>query len=66
MLSDVPFELLKPAIVRTQESLPLADDTELRLVEVEGDHVLACGNSLETTERTESKYAGEHARRIAR
>ena len=39
-LDDVTLELLKLAIVRSEDSLQLTDDSELRLVNIEGDQIV--------------------------
>ena len=39
-LEDVNLELLKLAVIRGLESSPLTDDTELRLVSIEGDELV--------------------------
>jgi endogenous inhibitor of DNA gyrase (YacG/DUF329 family) len=39
-LDDVTLELVKLAIVRTSKTSPLSNDTELRLIDVEGDKLV--------------------------
>ena len=61
-LDDAALELVKIAIVRDVENVPLGDDTELRLVAVEGDDLImawieaASENLVETMRVPRSLY----------
>jgi hypothetical protein len=53
-LDDVTLELVKLAIVRTSKTSPLSNDTELRLIDVEGDKLVMAWIRAQTEQVVEA------------